>query len=160
MPLPCFLLSFDDVRCNNSHNPSIISINIKKSKTDQSRRGVKVFIGSTNDDLCPVLALLKYLEFRGSKKSSLFQWHNGTPLSHSRFVKEVKSALVCSGVAAANYSGHSFRIGAAITAAAAGIEDSTIQTLGRWKSSAYLVYIRIPPSQLARMSVTLSTCQI
>ena len=42
------------------------------------------------------------------------------------------------------YAGHSFRIGAASTAAANGIEVSIIQTLGRWISSAYLDYIRIP----------------
>lgn len=36
---------------------------------------------------------------------------------------------------------HSFRIGAATSAAKAGIEDSTIHMLGRWSSSAFLVYI-------------------
>ena len=42
------------------------------------------------------------------------------------------------------YAGHSRRIGAATTAAARGLEDSTIQMLCRWKSLAYLEYIRIP----------------
>ena len=35
------------------------------------------------------------------------------------------------------YSGHSFRSGAATTAAKQGISDATIKMLGRWKSSAY-----------------------
>ena len=38
----------------------------------------------------------------------------------------------------------SFQIGAATTAAAYGIPVDVIKTLGRWKSQAYHLYIRIP----------------
>ena len=50
------------------------------------------------------------------------------------------------------YSGHSFRSGAATTAATQGISDTTIKMLGRWKSSAYQVYIKTPRKQLASYS--------
>ncbi len=56
----------------------------------------------------------------------------------------MKDALDEAGVDPGQYSGHSFRIGAATTAAARGLEDSTVRTLGRWKSLAYLEYIKIP----------------
>ena len=45
-----------------------------------------------------------------------------------------------------------FRVGAATTAAACDIEDSTIQTLGRWESATYLRYVRIPQEKLASIS--------
>ena len=64
--------------------------------------------------------------------------------------------LGSSGVEASKYSGHSFRIGAATTAASAGIEDSLIKTLGRWESTAYLLYIRVPRDQLTAVSRRLS----
>ena len=48
----------------------------------------------------------------------------------------VKEALDVAGMESGHYSGHSFRIGAA--AAARGLEDSTVRTLGQWKSLAYL----------------------
>ena len=54
------------------------------------------------------------------------------------------------------YAGHSFRIEAAATAAMAGVEDATIQTLGRWQSAAYLQYVRMPSEQLARLSAVLA----
>ena len=43
-------------------------------------------------------------------------------------------------------------IGAVTSAALAGVEDSTIQALGRWQSSAFLQYIRMLREQLATIS--------
>ena len=61
----------------------------------------------------------------------------------------VRAALQKAGVKDQDYCGHSFRIGAATTAARKGVEDSIIKTLGRWESVAYLQYVRIPREQLA-----------
>ena len=72
-------LSFNDIQCNKSWNPSIISMNIKQSKTDQSRKGVKANIGPTNNDFCPVSALLKYLgvlRVEQGSSVSVAQWHS------------------------------------------------------------------------------------
>jgi hypothetical protein len=44
--------------------------------------------------------------------------------------------------AAAKYTLHSGRIGGATALAEAGAADSVIRAAGRWKSDAYLVYIR------------------
>ena len=63
---PTSHLSYGDITVDNPTAPTIISIVIKKSKTDQGRKGVKVFIGKTSDDLCPVTALLSYLALRGT----------------------------------------------------------------------------------------------
>ena len=87
----------------------------------------------------------------------LFHWHmyNHTPLSKPKFVEHVCRTVLAANIPAHLYTGHSFRIGAATTAASAGIEDSTIQTLGHWKSSAYLLYIRLNPSHLENLYTTI-----
>ena len=61
-----------------------------------------------------------------------------------------------SGVATLAETGHSFRIGAATTAAEKGVEDSLIKTLGRWESNAYQTYIRVPREVLAETSLRLA----
>jgi hypothetical protein len=40
------------------------------------------------------------------------------------------------------YKGHSFRIGALTSTASSGIPLSVIQNMGRWKSDAFMRYIR------------------
>ena len=50
------------------------------------------------------------------------------------------------------YSGHSFRSGAATTAVERGVGDATIQMLEQWKSDAYRAYIKTPRVQLAKVS--------
>ena len=153
-------LSLGDLQADHKSQPSTISLLIKQSKTDQTRKGVTVVISKTGDELCPVSALLHYLALRGNKPGPLFQWEDGSPLSKPRFVKEVRAALTAAKLPAHKFAGHSFRRGAATTAAMAGIQDSTIQTLGRWKSSAYLLYIKIHPKALAQVSPVLSRCPL
>ena len=68
----------------------------------------------------------------------------------------MKGALDKAGVDNSCYLGHSFRSGAATTAAEQGIGEATIKTLGRWKSSAYQVYIKTPREHLAGIAKVLS----
>ena len=88
--------------------------------------------------------MLNFLAVRPPGEGPLFVHADGTPLLKQQFVARVRRALSSSGIDPSHYSGHSFRIGAATTAAAAGVPDHVIKTLGRWESSAYLLYIRTP----------------
>ena len=97
-------------------------------------------------------AVTKYLALRGRRSGLFFRFLAGMPLSRESLVQKVREALVPSGVDVAAHSGHSFRIGAASTAAAVGIEDFLIKTLGRWESAAYLRYVKVSRSSLAGVS--------
>ena len=143
-------LSWGDSAVDDPACPSCMEVRVKASKTDPFQQGISLLIGRVASDLCPVSAMLAYLVVRGNQTGPpLFKFQDGRPLTRQRFVMAVKEALDAAGVEAGQYSGHSFRIGAATTAAARGLEDSTVRTLGRWKSLAYLEYIRIPHAQLA-----------
>lgn len=150
-------LSVSDVSVDNSLSPSMVFVHLKRSKTDQLRRGVTIVLGRTNKvPLCPVSALLNYLVARGKAPGPLFIWSSGQFLTRAHFVVEVQKALELSGVDSSDFNGHSFRIGAATTAAAKGFEDSLIRTLGRWESDAYRRYIKIPRQELAHYTIMLT----
>ena len=146
-----------DIAVDSHDDPSTIAITIKASKTDPYRQGVTVYLGATGSPLCPVKALLAFIMVRGDAPGSLFQFANKQFLTRERFVTHVRSALSKAGLNPDVYAGHSFRIGAATFAHEKGIEDSTIMTLGRWKSNAYQRYIRIPQEHLARISAHIAT---
>ena len=55
------------------------------------------------------------------------------------------------------FNTHSFRIGAATSAKHARVSDSHLKALGRWKSDAYLKYVRLSPKNLARLSKSLAS---
>ena len=69
----------------------------------------------------------------------------------------VREALRRTGIDQQKYCGHSFRIGAATTAATKGVEDSVIKTLGRWESVAYLQYVRLQRKQLTSYARVLAS---
>ena len=113
-------------------------------------------MGRTDNDLCPVAAVLAFMAIRGPGPGPLFRFSDGKPLTCSRLVAKLKESIQTAGVNCAPYSGHSFRSGAATTAARQGIGDATIKMLGRWKSSAYQLYIKTPREQLAVVSQALA----
>ena len=120
-------LSYRDILVDNVQDPSIASIVSflqKQSKNDQARQAVKVYMGKTRNDICPVKALLDYLKLRGPKEGSLFMWKDGSPLQKPQCNKAVKMALTQAKLPANKF------VRVATTVAFAGMEDSTIQILG------------------------------
>ena len=142
---PASHLMPSDVAVDSYTDPSMIRLLIKRSKTDRFGNGASIFLARTYTDLCPVAALLAYMAHRPC--------HGHSPL----FITEDASDQVTTRNTSRSgypefYKGHSFRIGAATTAAVLGLQDSTIQKMGRWSSSAFLAYIRTPQQDLAAVS--------
>ena len=66
----------------------------------------------------------------------------------------LKACHLC-GLDPSRYKGHSFRIGAASYAEDRGLSDAQIRMLGRWKSNAFLRYIRVPSLYFQARQVSL-----
>ena len=149
-------LAWGDMAVDSQCDPRVVRFHVKQSKTDQFGRGADIILGRTGLDLCPVIAVLGYVASRGAHHGPFFITSSRKPLLKARFVEFIRETLDSIGFPHQEYTGHSFRIGAATTAALAGVEDSTIQLLGRWQSAAFLRYIRTPPERLASLSRTLA----
>ena len=110
-----------------------------------ARECVSVLLSAApGSSTCPVEALKH--PFRTNPQpatSPLFSGPDGSPLSRSIFISTLKTRLLAIGLDLSSYSGHSFRRGAASTAAAVGYADHEIQLLGRWRSDAYKLYINV-----------------
>ena len=78
------------------------------------------------------------------------------PLTQKKLNGILRCLLQQGGVNQADYASHSFRIGAATTAAAAGIPAWLIRTLGRWSSNVYMDYIWCPRTALSTIPHILS----
>ena len=153
---PATHLSVQDLAVDDHQLPSAVLVRIKASKTDPFRKGVQLLLPRTGGPLCPVDALSSYLSIRGNAHGPLFRFASGVPLSHPHVTNWLRSTLAAAG-AQGNYSSHSFQIGAATTAHAAGVPDSLIRTLGRWSSDAYLVYIQTSHDTLRSAAARLAS---
>lgn len=149
-------LAWGDVAVDSNRLPTMLRIHLKKSKTDQFGRGTDVIVGRTGLPLCPVTAMMDYLASRQDFPGPFFVDTSHRAITKAWFVQHLRVFLAKVGLPAHEFAGHSFRIGAATSAALAGIDDSAIQLLGRWKSSAFLRYIQLPKDQLAAIAVKLA----
>lgn len=141
-----------DVAVDRHRSPTLLRVFLRRAKTDPFGNGVNIFLGRTGCTLCPVVAILNYLAVRPLGEGALLVLENGEPLTKDLFVRKVRKALTVAGIDHQQYAGHSFRIGAATTAAAVGIPAHTIKMMGRWTSEAYTLYIREPRESLAAVA--------
>jgi len=72
----------------------------------------------------------------------LFLLRDGCHLTARQFHFDLKRLLQQAGYNPNCYNTHSFRIGAATSAARAGVSTKTIKAMGRWMCTAYKQYIR------------------
>lgn len=119
---------------------------VKRSKTDTFSWGVDIYIGCSGHSICAYCAMLKYFGSRGElpPTSPLFVDNNGSIIRRSLFSDAVRLLLLGVGKKPDLYSLHSFRSGAATSAAANNFESHDLKSLGRWKSEVYGIYLRDP----------------
>ena len=156
---PRWNLSWGGVAMDSREAPSMVKIHLKRSKCDQFGKGIDIFVGRTNSVICPVEAMRDYIIHRQDEAGPFFI-KDHKPVTKAWLVHQIRTVLSAAGLPQNNYAGHSFRIGAATSAALAGVEDSTIQALGRWQSAAFLQYIRMPREQLAAISSRLASSAV
>lgn len=144
--LPESTLCYNDITLQNTQ----ISLTLKASKTDPFRSGTTVRLAANGSPLCPVAALSAFMMNHPSQSGPLFVFHDGKYLTREKISKYLKQFI--SSMPVKNVSSHSFRIGAATTAARAGYPRWLIQTLGRWSSDCFREYIRISDETIAMVS--------
>ncbi|XP_033744321.1 uncharacterized protein LOC117330208 [Pecten maximus] len=124
-----------------------MTLRLKASKTDPFRQGVTIHLFRTHHHVCAVAAVIRMLTERfmnGCRPSDpLFSIHSAALTRHV-FIDKLRQTLIRLGLNHSLYTGHSFRIGAATTAAQSDVPDHLIKVLGRWQSDSYCRYIRTP----------------
>ena len=139
---------------------SSLQLHLKRSKTDRYDKSAKLIVGPTHSLTCPVRAMQKYLAIhQRERRGSLFTLQSGKFIT-CRDVSSIPQQLLRSAnLDWERYSGHSYRVGAATAAAAAGLPDHLIKTLGRWHSRAYQGYTRTSPEILRTATSQISRAQ-
>ena len=135
--------SFDPLRtlCVSDINilgPSV-KINIKASKTDPFRVGSGISLWEGRPPFCPVNAISSFYFFRTTRSPGPFFMLESGEFVTSRHV----TTFLDTSLRNVTIRTHSFRIGGASAASAAGIPDSVIQIMGRWRSNCFVRYIRL-----------------
>ena len=123
-----------------------LSIKLRQSKTDLFQRGHTIYLHATNLSTCPLHAFQLYFSLTPNKSlsSPVFSAGRFSPLTREILNTVIRNLLQQAGCNQSHYASHSFRIGAATTAAAAGLLSWLIQKLGRWSSNTYKSYIHGP----------------
>ena len=86
----------------------------------------------------------------------LFYFQSGRLLTRGVVSHLLRDIWRVVGLCYQSLEGHSFCIGAALVAAAAGLPDWLIKVMGRWSSDCYQLYIRTPISTIESVAARMA----
>ena len=136
-----------------------------KSPKIASKQGDTVELMKLDNKYCPVSAMQSYLAKRETVTSRLdlplFIRASGVNLTKSAFSDLWKRALTAAGAAdyvVNNLRNHSFRSGLVSMLQEKGLSESQMKSLGRWRSDAYLVYLRDVDARREAKKQALTLC--
>lgn len=137
-----------------------VTVHIPSSKTDPFRAGVDVIISQDE----AIAALTDYLlaahaaGVHTQEEQPLLSVSANKPLEVGALVAHTQELCNKAGLADAHmYAGHSFRRGGATSLHMAGIPDSMIRIMGRWKSFAFARYVDTPVQRIIEAGKALAT---
>lgn len=135
---PQHILQMDNLNYHITTNSYKVTFHHNKHSSFQPTH---ITLSPTGHSDCPVTALKMYVSQRGSRSGPIYL-RNGLPLNRNTVLHQLHACLRYLNIPTTHYNLHSFRIGRTTDLAAANIQPNTIRQLGRWKSNAYIKYIR------------------
>ena len=143
-------------------NADAVSITFRKQKNRDDGTTITQHRNKDDDDLCPVRALGEIVgRIRGYGETTGKSWTQSTintfpraggagltGITSKTVLQRIRQAVAEIGGSRLGYDAgrvgtHSIRSGAAMAMFLAGVPIETIQLIGRWKSRAFMRYIRI-----------------
>ena len=134
---------------------------LRATKADTLRQDVQAIFGEGKMPISANYWLTRMLKLRcmrakidcmykNDPSTPLFQLRDGSIATRNDLNKRFKTLIHHMGLDSNRYTLYSFRIGGATSLARRGVSHKVIQMLGRWKSDAYQLYIRMSHHDLAR----------
>ena len=150
-----FVPSRSDISFSRSGSSLIMLYRCHSSKT--APHGFEVHVGCSGAPICAPCIMFHFLSLYPLEPASpLFRFTSGFDLSYRLYNAIIKRLVQLVGLDPSSFSSHSVRAGAATQAARAGLDPDSIKRLGRWRSQAYMAYLRPPPEAYAAFAPVLT----
>ena len=156
---PDFTLMWDNIRMTtcrgNGKNIKVLELTIKSPKETKTCKDIVVAIFEEEGPLCPVKAFSRWEERTRTKEQlcPVFRSENGVPLTGKRFNSLLRKFLEGTiDYTKGKITSHSFRSGMATLVGSNGMSIEEIKVAGRWNSSSYEKYVKLPRAQRALLA--------
>lgn len=136
--------------------PDHFSLQLTNNKNQQTGQGFGINYYKTINIWCPVDILDQLSsKFAAAPLDSPLLPFPKQPLASKQLISHVRILLANLGLNPKQFSGHSFRIGAASSASKQGVLSHVFKYMGRWQSACYSQYIPDPHDEIIQAFATL-----